>query len=519
MFKQHFKVILASVGLIGMTWLCGCKTSGQRCPHDRDVAAASTPEQTAVADNSDGREVAPPPPAENKIPYEEPVAKDTTTGDQPLTPFPEEKMVEDDQPLTPSPEEKMVEDDQPPMESPVAKSETQADPQAENTTPAESEMKALETPRDHLAELRRLGALVELNRGGDAVAIDLSATKAADSDLRHLKDLTKIEQLNLRGTQVTDAGLVHLKTLAALKLLDLGKTAITDDGLVHFKEMNSLEYLLLGHTKITDAGLEQLQELTNLKGLSLIKTGITAEGMKKLKQSLPNCQIVTNIRAGEGTTPAANDEQKRETHEKDTAEAEGDEVSDRETLPSFETIMQIGRNDQPAESKPVAVVASVSKGELNLNDPAVLGSVGEFYASQGRWSEAVDVLNSALTASPETDVLRYRLGVALARTGDVDAAIPHLVKTTGQAHAHYNLGVILYENALQASEHHFQQAIQQKPDFDDARFWLSEIRSARDRMPKLNDPFRTAQSSYDLLPLPMICPASRPVDTRQARLR
>ncbi len=540
MLKQHFKVVVASAGLIGMAWLCGCKSAGtQCCRHCEhvDVTLAAPADQVPMADDSAGREPATPPVAHKEMPYDEPVVEVPPNNDRRTAAAPE------------------------------TESGTQVDPQPKNTTPRDTTKEPAKAPQDRLAALRELGSVIELNRDGDVVVVDLSVAKAGDSDLRLLKDLTKLEQLNLRGSQVTDAGLEQLKVLAALKLLDLGKTNVTDAGLVHLKQMTHLEYLLLGHTKITDAGLVHLQELTNLQGLSLIRTEITEEGVKKLRQSLPDCQIVAEIRekqdaastpqhaapvpqdpapapqhatpvpqdpapapqhappapqdpapAPQHATPAPEDAQQPATEEQNAPAAADDEVSDRQVSQVVDEIARLSRGDQSAKSTSVVVDASPNRLELQVNDPGLLGSVGEFYASGGRWSEAADVLSTALSASPDDDVLRYRLAVALARTGDVDGAMPHFVKSIGNAQAHYNLGVIVYEDALKASEHHFLEALRYNPNFDDARFWLAEIRRTRARMPRLDAPFRS-RGTYDLLPLPLICPSPQPTDVRQARLR
>ena len=54
-----------------------------------------------------------------------------------------------------------------------------------------------------------------------------------DEGLKQLKQLTRLEVLNLWGTRVTNAGLVQLQELQQLRELHLGKTAVRQGGLKH----------------------------------------------------------------------------------------------------------------------------------------------------------------------------------------------------------------------------------------------------------------------------------------------
>jgi hypothetical protein len=72
--------------------------------------------------------------------------------------------------------------------------------------------------------------------GRPIVEVDLSITKATDSDLKDLKELKGLKRLYLGGTQITDAGLKDLKELKGLRELHLGGPQITEDGVKELRQ-------------------------------------------------------------------------------------------------------------------------------------------------------------------------------------------------------------------------------------------------------------------------------------------
>jgi hypothetical protein len=96
--------------------------------------------------------------------------------------------------------------------------------------------------------------------GRPVVYVALSSTKVTDSDLKELKELKALKDLDLSYTQITDAGLKELKELKGLQTLWLNRTQITGAGLKELKELNGLQMLGLNQTKITDAGLNDLKQ-------------------------------------------------------------------------------------------------------------------------------------------------------------------------------------------------------------------------------------------------------------------
>jgi len=166
-----------------------------------------------------------------------------------------------------------------------------------------------------LAELRQLKALVVKKTGFETQRI-------SDAGLRHLRNLSHLEALNLYGNQVTDAGLVYLKGLTKLRELNLSLLPITDRGLANLlplsnlerlelmysegfagpaitngateslRELTNLKTLNLTGARLTDAGLDRLRALKKLALLQLVNTGVSMDGIRVFKAVHSNCRII-----------------------------------------------------------------------------------------------------------------------------------------------------------------------------------------------------------------------------------
>lgn len=84
-----------------------------------------------------------------------------------------------------------------------------------------------------------------------------------------------------------------IETLADVKWIGFSYDCkqVTDDDLRHLAEMTEVEEIFLYYTSITDEGLKHLTGLTKLKELGLCQTKVTPKGIAKLKESLPLCVI------------------------------------------------------------------------------------------------------------------------------------------------------------------------------------------------------------------------------------
>lgn len=136
----------------------------------------------------------------------------------------------------------------------------------------------------HLVNLGSLKRLVLLH------------TSISDAGVAHLQQLAKpLQELNLGGTLVSDAGMPYLGKLTGVNRLDLSYTSVGDDGLVYLSQLSSLRLLDLEFTKVTDAGLLRhfgAGAFVSLKQLVLTGTGVTTRGRLELNRRLPDLAVV-----------------------------------------------------------------------------------------------------------------------------------------------------------------------------------------------------------------------------------
>ncbi len=149
------------------------------------------------------------------------------------------------------------------------------------------------------------------------ISFYLSSKPVGDEQLAGINAISEVIWVNLAGTDITNDGLKHLTGLPIQKL-HLERTRIGDEGLAHLKSFKDLTYLNLYDTKVTDAGLEHLKELKQLRKLFVWKSGVTEAGIKKLNESLPDLQIVGELKL----EPVVIEEPKKEDPDKANEKAE-----------------------------------------------------------------------------------------------------------------------------------------------------------------------------------------------------
>jgi hypothetical protein len=129
--------------------------------------------------------------------------------------------------------------------------------------------------------LRHLAGLTNLR------VLKLSFTDVMGYGLRYLRGMVHLRYLSLVFSEVGSSGLRHLSGLVNLEVLDLFKTRVSSTGLRHLSGLTELRELDLGKTRVGNRGLEKISHFTNLRSLSLFDTTVSDKGLKYLEE-LPN---------------------------------------------------------------------------------------------------------------------------------------------------------------------------------------------------------------------------------------
>lgn len=104
--------------------------------------------------------------------------------------------------------------------------------------------------------------------------LTFEGTMITGKSFAKLRELKKLEQLNLADTKIDDGALKHVGRIATLRSLILDRDRIGDIGLGHLSNLKELESLSCEKTLISNLGIEALIELKHLKTLNI--SGCTA---------------------------------------------------------------------------------------------------------------------------------------------------------------------------------------------------------------------------------------------------
>ena len=140
--------------------------------------------------------------------------------------------------------------------------------------------------------------LVRLKELPKLESLDLSGMPITDDELAYLERVD-VKSLTLSNTSITGDGLAHLKQMRNLETLWLSGTKVDDGALAHLKGMASLRRLSLQSTKIGDTGLAHLEDLTSLNELQVTDTAVTARGVARLERANARVHVSVEFPAEE----------------------------------------------------------------------------------------------------------------------------------------------------------------------------------------------------------------------------
>lgn len=338
------------------------------------------------------------------------------------------------------------------------------------------------TPKQAMQKLKAAGAGIAGELGGNRITVSLASVNVGDEAAAWLARLPALEQADLSETGITDDGVAKLSSMSRLEFLNLSQTPIGNASLSKLARLPKLQYLVLNGTKISDEGLEELSNYPALKGVSLTATEVTPEGVASLRKRLPGCTVHYREPTETGTESESPDRKSGPVPPKpEPAKAEANEDSQSAIEPSDaswpETPSAWRAEPSPPNKLPEPPSSVPASLEHEWNDPAFLLAISEIYLQRREWHKAVAVLQHALELNHHDPEVRFHLGIALGRAGELENAFEELRQASGEAVAHYNLGIILYENALRESREHFEKALELDSSLSDARVWMRHLES------------------------------------------
>lgn len=143
---------------------------------------------------------------------------------------------------------------------------------------------------------------------------------------------------------------------------------------------------------------------------------------------------------------------------------------------NFDAILGLARIDQASGDNVSAEAGFRRAMSLQPDSPIAQHALGQFMLSQGRVTESLPLLQQALMGQPADKACRYHLAEALAKSGDIQGALPHFQQTVGAAAAHYNVGTVLHDRGdYQGAEQHFRQSLMINPQLERARGALATL--------------------------------------------
>ena len=153
----------------------------------------------------------------------------------------------------------------------------------------------------------------------------------------------------------------------------------------------------------------------------------------------------------------------------------------RQNPKSSEALLGMARLDQLAGRTFSAEQNYIRAVNADPNDPCPLAALGNYYAENKRWNEAIGLLNQATQKAPDDKTYRFQLGVVLARAGQPREALTQFMQTVTPAEAHYNLALIAHDNGdLTSAEEHLALSLTKNPRLEQAQVWLAEVRREKD---------------------------------------
>ncbi len=149
---------------------------------------------------------------------------------------------------------------------------------------------------------------------------------------------------------------------------------------------------------------------------------------------------------------------------------------------NLDALLGIARIDQAAGLLDDAEARLKQAQKIAPKDARVYATYGAFHTARNDWPKAIEAHRAAVKAAPDDQRYQYLLGVALAKSGDIDASYPYFARSVGDAEAHYNIGLILNQTGdVAGCQERLEQALALKPDLTAAQTLLERLQQEADQ--------------------------------------
>jgi len=170
---------------------------------------------------------------------------------------------------------------------------------------------------------------------------------------------------------------------------------------------------------------------------------------------------------------------------------------------SVEALLGLARLDQLAGRNAEAEHHLTKAQQLQPQSALVNAAWGEFFAAQQNWPRAIERYRLAINLAPDEQLYKHQLAVALVKSGAINEGLAMFTPIVGQAEAHYNVGILLYQMGHPAeAEGYLRRAVALKPELTPANNMIAKIQRERSAAP--------AMVASAPNPAPMTAPAAPP---------
>jgi hypothetical protein len=124
--------------------------------------------------------------------------------------------------------------------------------------------------------------LAQLRQCKDLQGLTISGDKVTGKHLEVIVSLKRLRELEIYGTEMTDGDLERLTALENLEQLSVGK--VSDKGVATLAKFKRLRVLVFYGAPLTEEALSRLSALASLEELSAVSPDVTDAAVKQLKE-------------------------------------------------------------------------------------------------------------------------------------------------------------------------------------------------------------------------------------------